>query len=71
MSGSALNGSRAQRDLSSVPERLVENRAAAVALHCIHYSFARIHKTLRIAPAMAAGLSDHVWSYEEIVALAN
>ena len=49
----------------------VENHAAAVALHFIHYNFARIHKTLRITPAMAAGISDHVWSYEEIAALAN
>jgi hypothetical protein len=40
----------------------VENHAAAVALHFIHYNFARIHKTLRIIPAMAAGISDHVWS---------
>jgi hypothetical protein len=49
----------------------IENHAAAVALHFIHYNFARIHKTLRITPAMAAGISDHVWSYEEIAALAN
>jgi IS1 family transposase len=49
----------------------VENHAAAVALHFIHYNFARIHKTLRITPAMAAGISDHVWSYEEIAALAD
>ena len=34
-----------------------------------HYNFARIHKTLRITPAMAAGISDHVWSLEEIVGL--
>lgn len=40
-------------------------------LHFIHYNFARIHKMLRITPVMAAGLSDHVWSYEEIVALAQ
>jgi hypothetical protein len=44
---------------------------AAVALHFIHYSFTRIHKSLRIPPAMAAGFGDHVWSYEEIAALAN
>jgi cell fate regulator YaaT (PSP1 superfamily) len=49
----------------------VENHAAAVALHFIHYNFARIHKTLRITPAMAAGISDHVWSYEEIAYLAS
>jgi hypothetical protein len=35
------------------------------------YDFARIHKTLRITPAMAAGISDHVWSYEDIAALAT
>lgn len=48
----------------------VENHAAAVALHFIHYNFARIHKTLRITPAMAAGIANHVWSYEDIAALA-
>jgi hypothetical protein len=37
----------------------------------LHYNFARINKTLRITPAMAAGLSDHVWSYEEIATLAS
>jgi hypothetical protein len=34
-----------------------------------HYNFCRIHKTLRITPAMAAGISDHVWSIEELVNL--
>jgi IS1 family transposase len=48
----------------------VENHAAAVALHFIHYNFARIHKTLRITPGMAAGIADHVWSMEEIALLA-
>jgi hypothetical protein len=45
--------------------------AAAVALHLIHYNFARIHNFLRFTPAMAACLSDHVWSYEEIAGLAS
>jgi len=49
----------------------VENYAHAVALHFMYYNFGRIHKTLRITPAMAAGVSDHVWSLEEISALAN
>jgi hypothetical protein len=49
----------------------IENHAAAVAIHLMHYNFARIHKTLRITPAMAAGISDHVWSLEEIVSLSN
>jgi hypothetical protein len=47
----------------------VENYAAAVALHYMHYNFARVHKTLRVTPAMQTGLSDHVWSIEEIVEL--
>jgi hypothetical protein len=48
-----------------------ENHAAMVAIHAVYYNFARIHKTLRITPAMAAGLSDHVWSLEEIVTMAD
>ena len=36
----------------------------------MHYNFAHVHKTLRVTPAMAAGISDHVWSLEEIVELA-
>jgi IS1 family transposase len=47
----------------------VENHAYAVALHYIHYNFCRIHKTLRVTPAMEAGLTDHVWALEEIVGL--
>jgi hypothetical protein len=35
----------------------------------MHYNFCRIHKTLRVTPAMAAGVADHVWDVEEIVAL--
>jgi hypothetical protein len=55
--------------LTNAFSKKVENHAAAVALHFIHYNFARIHKTLRITPAMAAGLSDHVWTIEELVSL--
>jgi len=42
-----------------------------VAIHAVYYNFARIHKTLRITPSMAAGLSDHVWSLEEIVMIVD
>ena len=49
----------------------VENLEHAVSLHFMHDNFARIHKTLRVTPAMAAGISDHVWSLEEIAALAD
>lgn len=47
----------------------IENLAHAVALHFMFYNFGRIHKTLRVTPAMEAGISDHVWSLEEIAAL--
>jgi IS1 family transposase len=45
------------------------NHAAAVALHFMYYNFARIHQTLRVTPAMEAGVADHVWTIEEIVEL--
>jgi len=57
--------------LTNAFSKKVENHAAAVALHFIHYNFARIHKTLRITPAMAAGIADHMWPYEEIANLAQ
>lgn len=47
----------------------VENLEAAFALFAMHYNFCRIHKTLRVTPAMAAGLSDHPWDLEELVGL--
>jgi len=49
----------------------VENLEHAVSLHFMHYNFGRIHKTLRVTPAMEAGLTDHVWTLEEIAALAE
>jgi hypothetical protein len=49
----------------------VENLEHAVSLHFMHYNFARIHKTLRVTPAMEAGLTDHVWTLEEIASLAD
>lgn len=47
----------------------MENHAHAVALHYMYYNFGRIHKSLRVTPAMAAGVADHVWSLEEIAGL--
>src|ERR1700690_4654350 len=49
----------------------VENHACAIALHYMHYNFGRIHKTLRVTPAMEAKISDHVWTLEEIAKLAD
>jgi IS1 family transposase len=47
----------------------VENHGHAVAVYFMYYNFCRIQKTLRVTPAMEAGLTDHVWSMEELVAL--
>jgi hypothetical protein len=43
----------------------VENQAHAIALHFMYYNFGRVHKSLRVTPAMEAGISDHIWSLDE------
>lgn len=45
----------------------VENHAASVALYFAHYNFCRIHRMLRVTPAMEAGLTDHVWTIKELL----
>ncbi len=57
--------------LTNAFSKKVENHALAVSLHFMYYNFGRIHKTLRVTPAMQAGVADHVWSLEEIAALAG
>jgi IS1 family transposase len=47
----------------------LENHGHAVALHYMHYDFCRVHKTLRVTPAMEAGIADHVWTLEELCGL--
>ena len=47
----------------------VENHEHALALYFMYYNFCRIHQTLRITPAMEAGIADHVWEVEEIIGL--
>ena len=49
----------------------IQNLECAVALHFMYYNFGRIHKSLRVTPAMEAGLTDHVWTLEEIAQLAG
>jgi IS1 family transposase len=49
--------------------RKLENHCHALALFLMFYNFCRIHQTLRVTPAMEAGVTDHVWDVEEIVAL--
>lgn len=47
----------------------LENHIATIALYFVCYNFVRVHKTLRVTPAMAAGVSDHVWEVTDVVAL--
>ncbi len=62
-------GMRRFTRLTNAFSKKIENLACAVSLHFMHYNFCRIHKTLRVTPAMEAGISDHVWSLEEIINL--
>jgi hypothetical protein len=55
--------------LTNAFNKKIENHVAMVALHVFHYNYVRIHQTLRISPAMAAGVTDHLWSIQNIVAL--
>jgi IS1 family transposase len=53
--------------LTNAYSKKLDNLKAAVALHFAHYNFVRIHQTLRVTPAMAAGITDHVWELEELL----
>ncbi len=55
--------------LTNAFSKKIENHIAAVDLHFLYYNFCRIHQTLRVTPAMAAGLSQRVWGIMDIVAL--
>jgi IS1 family transposase len=57
--------------LTNAFSKKVENLAHAVSLHYMHYNFVRIHKTLRVTPAMAAGVADRLWSVQDIVEMAE
>ena len=55
--------------LTNAFSKKIDNRVAMTALYFMYYNFGRVHQTLRVTPAMEAGVSDHVWSVEQIVAL--
>lgn len=55
--------------LTNAFSKKVENLEHSVALYAMNYNFCRIHQTLRVTPAMEAGIADHVWSMEEVIAL--
>ena len=55
--------------LTNAFSKKVENHCHALALYFVWYNFCRIHKTLRVSPAMASGVADRLWSMEDIAAL--
>jgi IS1 family transposase len=57
--------------LTNAFSKKLENLKAAVALHFAHYNLVRIHKTLRVTPAMAAGVSGTLWTMEELIEVAS
>lgn len=57
--------------LTNAFSKKIDNLGYAVALHFMHYNFCRVHQSLRVTPAMEAGVADHVWSIQEIIELLN
>jgi len=55
--------------LTNAFSKKVENHLASLAIHYMHYNFVRIHQSLRVTPAMAAGVTDRLWSIEDLVGL--
>jgi hypothetical protein len=55
--------------LTNAFSKKIENHKHMMAIFTMNYNFCRIHQTLRVTPAMESGVSDHVWSLEEIVNL--
>jgi IS1 family transposase len=55
--------------LTNAFSKKIENHIAAIALHYMHYNFVRIHQTLRVTPAMAAGVTNRLWPIDDIVEL--
>jgi IS1 family transposase len=57
--------------LTNAFSKKLENHKAAIALHFFHYNFMRIHQTLRVTPSMQAGVSNHIWNWQEFLGIAK
>jgi len=60
-------GMRRFTRLTNAFSKKLENHGHMVALYFMHYNFCRVHKTLRVTPAMESGLADHIWTLEELI----
>ncbi len=61
--------SRRMTRLTNAFSKKVENHADAMALHFLYYNFVRIHATLKVTPAMAAGVTDRLWEMGDVVSV--
>jgi ABC-type histidine transport system ATPase subunit len=57
--------------LTNAFSKKIDNLRYSVAIHFMHYNFCRVHQTLRVTPAMEAGVTDHIWTLAEVVSLLN
>lgn len=57
--------------LTNAFSKKLENHMHAISLYFMHYNFCRVHKTLRVTPAMEAGLTDHIWEIEEVIMMSD
>lgn len=64
-------GNRRFTRLTNAFSKKIENHQYAMALYFMHYNFIRIHQTLRVTPAMAAGVTNKLWDYKDIIDLLN
>lgn len=55
--------------LTNAHSKKIQNHEAAIALHMAHYNFCRVHSSLKMTPAQAAGIADHAWSVGELIDL--
>ena len=62
-------GMRRFTRLTNAHSKKIENHRHALAIYFMYYNFVRIHQTLRVTPAMEAGVADHVWTLEEVIGL--
>jgi hypothetical protein len=62
-------GNRRFTRLTNAFRKKLANHAHMVAIYYMYYNFCRVRQTLRVTPAMEAGITDHVWSIEEMVGL--
>lgn len=64
-------GNRRFTRLTNAFSKKLENHRHSIALYFAYYNFVRVHQSLRVTPAMEAGLTDHVWEIEELLGLAD